>query len=121
MFGSSGPRGPVERVAHVPPERRFGVRVLKLFGTAVRHQLVPSGVSTEVPRRISLGFAHSVAAVGNLRRGGRTQHAPIGNAWISCELQLMHAGPVELRNIVGICNEIRVRQRDADTQDASIP
>ena len=63
-----GRGGPVGRVARVPPERSFGVRVLKLFGTAVRHPLAPSGASTEVPRRISLGFAHSAAAVGDWRK-----------------------------------------------------
>ena len=73
-----GRGGPVGRVARVTPIRSFCVRVLKLSGTAVRHPLAPSGASTEVPRRISLGFAHSAAAVGDLRRSCCTQHAPVG-------------------------------------------
>ena len=66
--GAPGRGGPVGRVARVPPEKIFGVRVLKLSDTAVRHPLAPSGASTEVPRRISLGFAHSAAAGGDLRK-----------------------------------------------------
>ena len=31
-----------------------------------------------VPRRISLGFAHSAAAAGDWRKSGRTQHVPVG-------------------------------------------
>ena len=76
--GAPGRGGPVGRVARVTPNRSFCVRVLKLFGTAVRHPLAPSGASTEVPRRISLGFAHSAAAGGDLCRRARTQHAPVG-------------------------------------------
>ena len=75
--GAPGRGGPVGRVARVPPEKIFGVRVLKLSDTAVRHPLAPSGASTEVPRRISLGFAHSAAAGGDLCRRARTQHAPV--------------------------------------------
>ena len=66
--GAPGRGGPVGRVARVTPNRSFCVRVLKLFDTAVRHPLAPSGASTEVPRRISPGFAHSAAAAGDRRR-----------------------------------------------------
>ena len=69
--GAPGRGGPVGRVARVTPNRSFCVRVLKLFDTAVRHPLAPSGASTEVPRRISLGFAHSAAAAGCRRGKGR--------------------------------------------------
>ena len=74
--GAPGRGGPVGRVARVSPNRSIGVRVLKLFGTACRQ---PSYATLlRVPRRISLGFAHSTAAAGDGRRGGRTQHAPVG-------------------------------------------
>ena len=100
--GAPGRGGPVGRVARVTPNRSFCVRVLKLFGTAVRHPLAPSGASTEVPRRISQGLAHSAAAAGDWRKVAVVR-----------KLSLVHADPVELRNIVCICNEIRMRQLEA--------
>ena len=118
--GGPGREGPVGRVARVTPNRSFCVRVLKLFGTAVRHPLAPSGASTEVPRRISLGFAHSTAAAGDRRRGGLYAAC---SCWqtvcVSCELLLVHADPAKVRNIIYIYNEIIVRQRSADSQGVS--
>ena len=69
--GAPGRGGPVGRVARVSPNRRFAEVLLKWSNTAVRHPLAPSGASTEVPRRISLGFAHSAAAAGCRRGKGR--------------------------------------------------
>ena len=95
--GAPGRGGPVGRVARVPPERSFGVRVLKLSDTAVRHPLAPSGASTEVPRRISLGFAHSAAAGGDWRK--ERSYAAC-SCWktvcISCAFRFVHAEPAEL-------------------------
>ena len=80
--GAPGRGGPVGRVARVTPKRSSCVRVLDLSDTAVRHPLAPSGASTEVPRRISLGFAHSAAAAGDGRRGGRTQHGSLAKPFV---------------------------------------
>ena len=67
--GAADRGGPVGRVARVSPEDPETQSVeFQWFGTAVRHPLAPPGASTEVPRRISLGFAHSAAAAGDLRR-----------------------------------------------------
>ena len=119
--GAPGRGGPVGRVARVTPNRSFCVRVLKWSGTAVRHPLAPPGASTEVPRRISLGFAHSAAAVGDWRRSGLYAAC---SCWktvcVSCELRFVHADPAELRNITYIYDEIRMRQRSADSQDIAI-
>ena len=72
-----------------------------------------------VPRRISLGFAHSAAAAGDWRRGGRTQHVPVGKPFAfpvssGCCTRIL----AELRDIAYIYGEIRMRQREADRQNA---
>ena len=99
---SSGSRGSGTTGRARFSDRSIAERVLKLSGTAVRHPLAPSGASTEVPRRISLGFAHSAAAPGHWRRGGRTQHVPVGKpfafpvssgcctlTWPSCDISVI--------------------------------
>ena len=65
-----------------------------------------------VPRRISLGFAHSAAAAGDGRRGGRTQHVPVGKPFAfpvssGCCTRIL----AELRHIAYIYDEFRMRQR----------
>ena len=55
--------GGLGEASRVLRRRSSAVRVLKWSSTAVRHPLAPPGASTEVPRRISVGFAHSAAAV----------------------------------------------------------
>ena len=72
-----------------------------------------------VPRRISLGFAHSAAAAGNRRWGRRTQHVPVGKPFAfpvrsGCCTRIL----AELRDIAYIYGEIRMRQREADRHNA---
>ena len=67
MVGAPDGGGPVGRLARGSPNRSFAERVLKLFSTPCGHPR-SCGCLTGVPRRISLGFAHSAAAAGFCRR-----------------------------------------------------
>ena len=74
-----------------------------------------------VPRRISLGFAHSAAAAGYWRRKVVRSMRLLRNTQVFREFAgESNVGPASLLNNIYICDEIRIRRRDVSDNDVWI-